>query len=62
MHSEFRNVVETDRTALLEWQSRVRTAAGHDLTYDGVSVLEFDGDRIRRFRAYFDPTKLRERE
>jgi ketosteroid isomerase-like protein len=58
VHSEFRNVVESDDTALLEWRSDGRTAAGEDFSYDGVSVIEFDGDSIRRFRAYFDPHAL----
>ena len=58
VHSEFRNIVESERAALLEWRSDGRTAAGQDFSYDGVSVLEFDGDRIVRFRAYFDPHAL----
>lgn len=58
IHSEFRNVVETDRAALLEWRSRGRTAEGRPVDYEGVSVLEFEDGRIRSFRAYFDPTEL----
>jgi len=58
VHSEFRNVVESGDAALLEWRSDGRTAAGEDFSYDGVSVIEFDGDSIRRFRAYFDPHAL----
>jgi ketosteroid isomerase-like protein len=58
IHSEFRNVVESDEAALLEWRSDGRTAAGEDVSYDGVSVVEFDGARITRFRAYFDPHAL----
>jgi hypothetical protein len=59
VHSEFRNVVESDRAALLEWTTTVTTAVGVDTTYDGVSVLEYgDGGRIRRFRAYFNPNAL----
>ena len=58
VHSEFRNVVESDDAALLEWRSDGRTAAGEDFSYDGVSVLEFTEDRISRFRAYFDPHTL----
>ena len=58
IHSEFRNIVESDDAALLEWRSEGRTAAGDDFAYDGVSVLEFEGGTIRRFRAYFDPRAL----
>jgi ketosteroid isomerase-like protein len=58
VHSEFRNVVEQDGAALLEWTTDVTTAAGVTTTYDGVSVLEFADGRIRRFRAYFNPLAL----
>ena len=58
VRSDFRNVVESDRAALLEWRSDGRTASGHDFSYDGASVLEYTGDRIVRFRAYYDPHAL----
>ncbi len=58
VHSEFRNVVESDEAALLEWTTTVTTAGGVDTTYDGVSVLEFGEGKIRRFRAYFNPNAL----
>ena len=58
VHSEFRNIVQTDKAVLLEWTSEVTTAAGVDTRYDGVSVVELEGDKIRRFRAYFDPNAL----
>ncbi|MEJ7810190.1 MAG: nuclear transport factor 2 family protein [Gemmatimonadaceae bacterium] len=59
--SEFRNVVESEGAALLEWTSRGRLAGGGEVEYSGVSVLELDGERIRRFRAYFDPADLTRR-
>ena len=58
VHSEFRNIVQTDKAALLEWRTAVTTAAGLDVTYDGVSVLEFRDGKISRFRAYFNPNTL----
>lgn len=58
IHSEFRNVVETDGTAALEWRSQGRTSDGKDFRYDGVSVIEYDDGGIHAFRAYFDPTEL----
>lgn len=58
VHSEFRNVVESDDAALLEWTTDVTTAAGVSTSYDGVSVLEFGDGKIRRFRAYFNPNVL----
>ena len=58
IHSEFRNIAESDRAALLEWTSRGRTATGEEFEYEGVSVLEFADDKVRRFRAYFDTATL----
>ncbi len=58
VHSEFRNVIENDRAAMLEWTTDVTTAAGVSTRYDGVSVLEFADGKIRRFRAYFNPNVL----
>lgn len=56
--SIFRNQIVTDKTAALEWQSEGTSADGKRFSYEGVSVLEFDGDKISRFHAYFDPNKL----
>lgn len=60
IHSEFRAVGEADDAALLEWESRGRTSDGGPIRYGGVSVIEFDGERIRRFRSYFDAHALGE--
>jgi ketosteroid isomerase-like protein len=56
--STFRNEIITDKTAALEWQSEGTSADGNQFTYEGVSILEFNGDKISRFHAYFDPNKL----
>ena len=58
LRSEFRNVIAGGGRAALEWTTTGTAANGHPIDYDGVSILEFDGDRIGRFRAYFDPSKL----
>ncbi|MFT3764446.1 MAG: nuclear transport factor 2 family protein [Minicystis sp.] len=58
IHSEFRLVVETEQAAALEWTSRGSAPDGRELVYDGVTLLVFEGDEIRRFRAYFDPRSL----
>lgn len=56
IRSEFRNVVSGDGAALLEWTSTGTSAGGDELSYEGVTVLEFDGeDRLTRSTAYFDP-------
>ena len=58
VRSEFRNVVSGDDVVVLEWTSHGRGAEGRAFEYDGVSVVEFEDGRIRRFRAYFDPSDL----
>lgn len=58
VESTFRNEIITgDRTAL-EWTTSGTSGEGHEFKYDGVSILEIEGDKITRFHAYFDPNKL----
>jgi hypothetical protein len=57
MRSEFRNVFATEEGAALEWTT-TGTSNGDSVSYDGVSVLEIEGDRVRRFMAYFDTRRL----
>ncbi len=56
--STFRNQIITENHAALEWTTTGTSSEGKDFQYDGVSVLEIDGDKISRFHAYFDPNKL----
>lgn len=58
VRSEFHTVVERGDIAVLEWTSSGRTAHGSEFHYDGVSVVDFHGGAICRFRAYFDPAAL----
>lgn len=55
VRSEFTNVVAADQHVALEWRSEGRLPDGKPLTYNGVSLLDLDGDRIVRFRTYYDP-------
>lgn len=55
--SEFGVVVGTDDGAVLEWTT-VGTVNGNEITYRGATVLEFEGDRIIRSMAYYDPAGL----
>lgn len=57
MKSEFRNVFATDKRAALEWTTE-GISNGDSVSYDGVSILEIEGDKIRRFMAYFDTRRL----
>jgi hypothetical protein len=63
VRSEFRSVTESaagsDRRAVLEWES-AGTLQPEDrpIRYQGVSVVEWTGEAISRFAAYFDPSPL----
>ena len=52
------SVKEADGFAVLEWTSDAELAAGKRVTYRGVSILEADGDRVARFRTYYDTAAL----
>jgi ketosteroid isomerase-like protein len=57
MKSTFRNVFAADGRAALEWTTEA-TENGDSVSYEGVSILEIEGDEVRRFMAYFDPAHL----
>lgn len=54
IRSEFGRVVDGE-VAVLEWTSSGRLRAGADISYRGVSLLDFDSDgRVTRFATYYD--------
>ena len=55
--STFRNVFAAEEGAALEWTTE-GTSNGDTVTYDGVSILEIEGDKVSRFMAYFDTRDL----
>jgi steroid delta-isomerase-like uncharacterized protein len=57
MKSTFRNVFATEEGAALEWTTE-GTSNGDSISYDGVSILEIEDGKVRRFMAYFDPRAL----
>ncbi|HZH03158.1 MAG TPA: nuclear transport factor 2 family protein [Myxococcaceae bacterium] len=58
LRSDFRNVIESGDRVALEWETTGTAHTGAPIEYQGVSILEFDGDRLNRFFAYFDPSAL----
>ena len=56
--STFRNEIIADNRAALEWDTTGTSSEGNEFEYDGVSILEIEEDKITRFRAFFDPSKL----
>ncbi|OJH36418.1 nuclear transport factor 2 family protein [Cystobacter ferrugineus] len=56
--STFRNMIESGDRVALEWESNGTAHNGAAVSYEGVSIIEWDGERISRFYAYFDPRVL----
>lgn len=56
--STFRNMIEAGDRVALEWESNGTAHNGAAVSYEGVSILEWDGESISRFQAYFDPRVL----
>jgi SnoaL-like domain len=58
VHSRFRNQIISDNRIALEWITEGSNKDGGKVTYEGVSILETDKEKITRFFAYFDAKKL----
>ena len=58
VESQFKNKIYGKNSAALEWTTTGTGADGGEVSYEGVSILETDGERITRFFAYFNPSKL----
>ena len=58
VRSTFRNVFATGTRAALEWTTEGTAQDGTPVRYDGVSILEIDGEHVTRFCAYFDAGAL----
>ncbi|MCY1018400.1 nuclear transport factor 2 family protein [Pyxidicoccus sp. MSG2] len=58
VRSTFRNMIEAGDRVALEWETQGTAHNGSAVSYEGVSIIEWDGDVIRRFYAYFDPHAL----
>jgi len=58
VRSTFRNIFAAGDRVALEWTTEGTANDGTPLKYDGVSILEIDGGRVRRFCAYFDAGAL----
>jgi len=56
--STFHNEIFTENASALEWTTKGTSTEGKEFEYDGTSILETHGDKIRRFHAYFNPNKL----
>ena len=58
VQSTFRNQIVQENRVALEWRTEGNSLGTSRFEYEGVSILEVEGDKIVRFRAYFDPSAL----
>lgn len=56
--STFKNKIISENVSALEWTTVGTSVDGNEINYDGVSIIESDGDKITRFFAYFNPNEL----
>lgn len=54
IESKFRDPHEFGDIAVLEWESRGILPTGRPIGYSGVSIVEFDQKKIKRFATYYD--------
>ena len=58
VRSEFSAVRQAEGWAVLEWTSEGTLPAGRPVKYRGVSILELNGERVTKFRTYYDSAAL----
>ena len=55
VESKFHHSSDAENTAVLEWVSEgVIAATGQPFNYRGISVVEHDGEKVHKFRTYYD--------
>ena len=54
VRSEFTDTRKAGDFASLEWKSEGTLPDGRPVSYRGVSLLDTDGQKVRRFRTYYD--------
>lgn len=54
VRSEFTHLIEQDGQAALVWTSEGAMKGGHPIAYRGVSILEAESGKVRRFETTYD--------
>ena len=54
LSTEFVSVRDEGDLGVLEWTSTGTLTTGREVSYAGVSLLEFSGDLVQRFATYYD--------
>ncbi len=62
IRSEFSHLIEADGQAALVWTSTGAMKSGEPITYRGVSILEFSGDKVHRFETVYDSAAFLKQE
>jgi hypothetical protein len=58
VESRFGNRIDNGEVAVLEWHSSGILPMGIPIEYSGVSILEYSGTQIKKFRTYYDSAAL----
>lgn len=56
--SIFQKEIYSGNDAALEWITEGKSKNGRKIKYEGLGILETDGEKITRFCTYFDPQNL----
>ena len=54
IRTTFFNAVEGTDQVSLEWESQATLTGGREITYRGVTNLDYDGDLVSHVRTYYD--------
>lgn len=54
IRSEFFHSSDDDRTGTMEWVARGHLASGKPIEYKGISVIEVENGKVKKFRSYYD--------
>jgi ketosteroid isomerase-like protein len=54
LSTTFTHSTEADGRYALEWVSKGTLATGRPVEYRGVTVVEYDGDKVSALRTYYD--------
>lgn len=54
IRSEFFHQSDDERTGTMEWVARGHLKSGKPIEYKGISVIEVEGGKVKKFRTYYD--------
>jgi ketosteroid isomerase-like protein len=54
VETTFDAVTQSDGRAALEWHSTCTLESGAEVSYQGCTVIESDGERVHKLRTYYD--------